>query len=407
MIYNNSANPGDLKAFDVTIDGKSVIDAVISADVYQDIFTPTWTAQVFFDDTSNLLTALPIKAGKEIKIKVKTEYGGFAGDGEKEFTMVVYRIGDKIRVNHMHQTYTVYAADPAFVANQKKRVQRSFKNKLPNEIAQTIVSEELGGACEVHDADNAVSLVIPNWSPFNAAGWLCKVGQCKGAADYCFFQTDTGKFAFKSFEKMFSSDEERIDVTFVQRPEGIKNNGDYADDFSLHVQRYAWQHFDGVSAMASGLYKSKTVSFDLINKKWDFKVFSFGDDTPEDAESKNFEESMAGEDANISFTPKHGDMFEKTKSVLDYADDWIGSRKSAVQKMDMEKLVIQIPGSIKAADWVGKNVMVDLPSEQDLEDEKLDKYRKGRYVIVAICHNIKKSAYSTNIELVKKRLEKV
>jgi hypothetical protein len=41
-----------------------------------------------------------------------------------------------------------------------------------------------------------------------------------------------------------------------------------------------------------------------------------------------------------------------------------------------------------------------------MEDEKLDKHRKGRFVIVAMCQHIGKDSYVTNVELVKKRLEK-
>mgnify|MGYP000514708945 CR=1 FL=1 len=65
-----------------------------------------------------------------------------------------------------------------------------------------------------------------------------------------------------------------------------------------------------------------------------------------------------------------------------------------------------LPGAAKSWEWLGKNVQVDLPSQTDMEDEKLDKHRKGRFVIVAMCQHIGKDAYVTNVEMVKKRLEK-
>ena len=65
-----------------------------------------------------------------------------------------------------------------------------------------------------------------------------------------------------------------------------------------------------------------------------------------------------------------------------------------------------IAGAAKSWEWLGKNVQVDLPSQTDMEGEKLDKQRKGRYVIVAMCQHIGKDAYVTNVEMVKKRLEK-
>lgn len=43
---------------------------------YMDIFNPTWTAQIFFDDTANLLMSSPIKTGSKITITgVETALG--------------------------------------------------------------------------------------------------------------------------------------------------------------------------------------------------------------------------------------------------------------------------------------------------------------------------------------------
>ena len=405
MLYQNSAAPGDVKKFQVMIDGKDVSDSVTMADVYMDIFNPTWTAQIFFDDTANLLMSLPIKTGSKITITVETALG-MEGDGEKEYRMTVYRIGDKRLISHMQQQYTVFAAHKDLIKSQKTRVRRSFNNKKPDQIVQQLISEELGGAVDApKPADNNLSLIVPNWTPFNAASWMCKVATYNNAADYCFFMADDGKYSFKSFEEMFSSDDEKKDLTFYQKPASIREGGDYPDDFTVQVLRYNWEHFDGASAQSSGMYSSTTVSFDLIGKKWEKKVFTFGEDTPADAEGKNFEDVMGGEEANISFTPKHAEMFQ-SPSVVDYTDQWIGSRKSSIQKMDMEKLVVQIAGAAKSWEWLGKNVQVDLPSQTDMEDEKLDKHRKGRFVIVAMCQHIGKDSYVTNVEFVKKRLEK-
>lgn len=405
--YLNPSHPGDLKKFQVSIDGKDISKAVIAVDVYQSVFDSTWSAQVFCEDSSDLLTTIPIKAGKEVKVKIETDFGGFKGDGEKEFKFVVYRVGDKALDNHKNQMYTIYVADKAFIENQKKRVRRIFTNMKPEDIISTLVKEELGGGTvDSHESDDNVTVVIPAWTAFNAAGWITRSALHKKAADYLFYQTDDEKFAFKSFEEIYKGDE-KVPGTFRLRYAGAWEDGNYPDDFTFDIQHYQWQHFDGMAAMSSGLYKSKTVSIDLINKQWGEKVFTYGDDTPEDLEGKNFEdEEMAGEETNISFVPKHPGMFEQGKSVGESSDEWVGSRKSAIQKMDSERLVVVVPGSAKAWEWIGKAADVELPAQEDMSGEILDKYRKGKYVVMAICHNIKKNSYMCNIELVKKRLEK-
>ena len=85
MITENPSSPGDLKKFVVMLNGNDVTASVISFDIFQDIFSPTWSAKFFFEDTMNLLATLPIKAGMEITAKIETNFGGFVGDAEKEF----------------------------------------------------------------------------------------------------------------------------------------------------------------------------------------------------------------------------------------------------------------------------------------------------------------------------------
>ena len=211
----------------------------------------------------------------------------------------------------------------------------------------------------------------------------------------------------KPFEHLYSSRSESSGIKFLQKPANFRENGDYVDDYSVAVIKFEVEHSDGVMNMASGFYKNKKLSYDIINKKWEEKEFTYGDDCPEDATNKPWKESIFEEsaDVNISFVPKHPGM-HSSPTYLDQQDVWEPSRKSAIQKMNQERLFIQIPGSVGTWKMVGKNCEFDLPSHQDIdEEEKLDKYRKGRYLVVAVAHLITKQSYITNLELVKKRLE--
>lgn len=407
MIYQNSGAAGDLKTFEVKIDGQDISDAVTSVEVFQDIYTPTWTAKVYMEDTTNLLSSIPILAGKEITIKMETDLGGMVGDGSKEFKMVVYRVADKSFENFAYQKYTVMCADRRYIDNQKKRVRRAFNRQKPEDAAGIIMGQ-MGAKVTVDNSDEAMSMLIPGWTPFQAIGWLCKVARCKKSADYCFYQVEDDGFAFKSFEKMFADDENKLDVVFKLRPANVRDeDGDFSGDYNTEFQRFEWQHFDAMAAMAAGGYRSKSVSFDVVGLKWDQHVFNYGDDCPEDAKGRNFEDVMQGDDTNVSFTPKHPGMFTNSGSVLDTADDWMGSRKSAMQKMDSERLIVQLPGGVRAWEWIGRNTRVEMPAQNAMEQDshEEDRQRSGRFVIAAICHQFRKDSYSMNIEFVKKRLD--
>lgn len=406
MIITKPARYGDLKKFTVNVDGKDVTDAVINVDIFQDVFTPTWSAQVRFNDTTNLLMTVPFKPGSVLKVDIETDNHGPA-DGEKEFEFVVYRIGEKAFQNHMQQTYTLFCASKGFLLNQGKRVSKCYSDMKATDIANNVVSEFLGGSVETKDAEDNVHVIIPNWSPFNTVAWCCKHATNKKAADYVFFQRDSDSYVMKPMEELYNSKAESCGITFYQRPAEIRKDGDYETDYSIAISHYEVEHYDGSANLASGYYKNKKLSYDMVNKKWEEKLFTYGDDCPEDAQMKSWDDSLFddAEDANVSFMPKHPGMHDKP-TYLDQQDTWEGSRKSAIQKLDQEKLFIQVPGSAGFNQFIGQNCEVDLPSQQDMDpQEKLDKYRKGKYLIVAIAHMISKAGYVVNMELVKKRLE--
>lgn len=403
---SNSANYGDLKKFQVYIGDTDVTAAVISAHVFQEIFSPTTTAIVNFLDTSNLLMTLPIRAGTRIRVEIETDMN-CAGDGEQTWEFVIYKIADKVAGMQGTLEYSVYAADEAFLINQTKRIRKSFVGKKTTDIAKNVISEAFGKDLDVDESDNTMQMIVPGWTPFHTMSWLLQTSTKDGAADYAFYQKHDGNFAFKSFERLYSDPAEYADITFQVRPANLADaKGDSLYDYSTSIGVYWFDHFDGLSNLASGFYTSKTASYDFMTKEWKTKTFKFGDDNAEDKKYLKVDSEFMLEDAesNISFIPKHSGMFANS-SYSDTADAWIASRKSSLMKFEQEKLIIQFPGTAGAAKWFAKSCDVDLPAADSMSDEEFDIQRRGRYVITHMAHMINKDTYKINAELVKKRLE--
>lgn len=408
MKFEHGINWGDLKRFSVFVNDTDITDAVVGVQVFQDIFSPTTTGIVNLLDTTNLLMSLPIRPGSSLRVEIETDLNSI-GDGEQTWEMIIYRVGDKDVSNAMSQTYSLYAAHKAFLLNQTKRIYRSYPNMSTDKIASNIISEYLNETVEAHESDTVISVVVPGWSPFFTIGWLLKTSLTENAADFSFFQQYDGTFAFKSFEKLYSSEDEYSDITFTVRPTHLKDErGDDLYDYSTAISRYHFDHFDAISNLSSGFYKNKTVTYDFIGKSWAAKSFTFGDDNAEDKKMMALDQDfmLDSDEVNISFVPKHPGLFSDSESYLDKAEMWQTSRKSSLMKFNQEKLVIQFPGSARACKWFGKSCDVDLPSQTALdEDEAFDRQRRGRYVVTAMAHMISKDTYTINAELVKKRLE--
>lgn len=404
MIYEKSAMPGDLSRFEVYIDNFDVTEAVTSVIIFQDIFSPTWTAAISMNDTNNMIMNVPIKPGSFVSISVKTEFKSETDD-EKTFNFIIYGIEDRKFQNALHQTYTIKCVSPDFIKNQGLRVQQSFKNMSPDQICSQIISEKIGGSVDTDSADNQVSIIISNVSPFTAAHQLCKVAICNGAADMVFFMKDEGQYAMKSIEQMYKK--EHL-FKFIIRPAHKRNDaGNLEEDFTLCITDYYFDHYDAMSNISSGLYASKLVQFDFISKTWNEDIFKYGDDVGEDDAKKPWDGSLFEKpEANITFLPKHPKLADEGETVFDSAQKWSGSRLSSMMKLEQDKLIIQLPGGLKGWKALGETVKIDLPSQQDYQkDEIFDKQFKGKYLVVAISHYFGKHSYFINYELIKKRHE--
>lgn len=411
-VLENAANYGDLKKFSVTLDDYDISQGVNEVRIFQDIFTPCWTGSATIDDTVNWLMRIPIKLGAKVSVTLQTELNG-PGDGEKTFNFLVYAITDRKIYSGNHQGYVLLLANEDFMINQKRRVSRSYNQVKPTDAVSDIISQNfpdssLGG---IDNADNSVSTIIPNISPFNAIAWFCKQATCNNAADYVFFQADENVYTMKSMENLYASANNSCGITFTQYPAGLKDdNGNPLYDYSVSMSRFDVKHFDGMANLSAGMYKNKKVSFDFVGHTWSEKVFTYGDDCKADAQYKSWTTDFFddAEDSNITFMPKHPGMADSGPSYLDNQDTWEPSRKTAFMKLEQEKLTFQVPGSVGFWQCIGKNCTVNLPSHQDVDTgNPLDKYRKGNYLISAIGHIVGKASYVCNFECLKKRMEAV
>lgn len=406
-VSKNTGDYGDLKKFQVWLDDTDISSMVYSAHVFQELFSPTTTAIININDTTNLITSMPIQAGKRVRIIIESDNNA-AGDGEQEWEMVVYKIGDKSSTQQNNLTYSLFAADKAFLKNQTKRLQKSFTNQKTSDIIQSVVSEAFGGSVDANPSDSSINLIIPGQTPFYAISHLLEISLNNGAADYVFFQNADASFSFKSFEKLYSDSSEDSGITFTSRPCQIDGPGNSKYDYTLNIGSYAFQHFDALSNIQTGFYSSKTFSFDFLSKVQKESKFKYGDDNSSDKSALSVDDSLLtdSEDATVTFVAKNSKLFENGKAYSDDADTQMPSRKSSLMKFEQNKIIFQIPGSAGAAKWFGKSVTIDLPSSNSLDsDEPIDKRLRGKYLITNMAHMINKDRYMINIEACKKRLE--
>ena len=402
MLNERSANPGDLAKLEVTIDGKDVSAACYDAQLYFDLVGGLWSAKLFFEDSMNLLTAIPITSGKKVKIKAATNFDG-VGDDEKTFEYEVFSVTDKQADNHMTYSYTVNCASQAFVTDQKTRVSKSF-NGSAGDAVQSVVSDKLGASIrETRPSEGSVCFIASNWTPLDTTAWASKWATYKGVADFMLFQVDNNQFDFLPISFMYEHRSREVpNFTFIQRPAGMKENGEVSaerDPAKLFTE-YQFAHFDAVRASLNGYFASTNVSFDFVAKKWKEDVYT-------NPEAEGAEGGFAGSElANTTFFPVSNKLFGGGGNPYDAVKDWSGSRRAQLMRLEREKLLLQTAANIGAWKWLGRTVKVDLPAMEDMTSEEFDKPRRGKYLVTAISLMLNKADAATNYELAKIRLEK-
>lgn len=381
---------GGLRTFRVVIENMDVTDAVIGVKVFQSILEPSWTAQVFFQDSADLMNTIPIVSGSKIKIMFETRHG-VETDMKKEFKFVIYRVGDKNMQNQKNMMYTAYCASKEFVTNLTTRVSRNFKNTKMTDAIRQVCKEVfpdiniVGTPC-----DNNANLIIPNWTPFNSIGWMMKMSHSASVADYLFYQTDDEEYTLDTintiFKKTATTNSLRVrPANVTQDPNDVYN-----------IFKYNYEYADASANLATGYYGNTLKTFDFRTKKMDVNVYKTKEKKNWTTAFDNAEQSM------VTFKAKAKGVNGDSSSPSDDANIWLQSRFASLLSIEQIRLIAQTAGSVGTYKWLGKCVNVDVPNQSTLNDSPTDQKSKGSYLVRSIVHSIDRQTYVTNFELVKR-----
>lgn len=381
---------GSMRTFRVVIENFDVTDAVIGCDIFQSILEPTWTAQVFFQDSADLMSTIPIVSGSKIKIMIETKHG-VETDAKKEFQFVIYRIGDKNMQNQKNMMYTAYCASKEFVTNLTTRISRNFKNTKMTDAMRQVCGDVFPDANIVATScDNNANLIIPNWTPFNSLGWMMKMAHSGGVADYLFYQTEDTEYTVDTINNLFKKS--ASPSVLRVRPSNI--NPELNDVYN--IIKYQYEYGDASANLATGYYGNTLKSFDFRTKTMDVNVYKT-------SQQKNW--SSAFDDASnskVSFKAKSKGVNGDAGSPADDANIWMQSRLASLLAIEQIRLLAQTSGSVGTYKWLGKCINVDVPNQSTLNEMPNDIRSKGSYLVRAVVHHIDRQTYTNNFELVKR-----
>lgn len=405
---NNNVQIGNYKKFRVDIDGVEYTPLVNETDIFQEIYSPTWSASITLIDAVNSQVVNALTVGSTVSIKLETDAPlPCGGSSDKTFDFIIQSVSDKVLIKKNVYGYVLKLVTKETLDDLKKRISKSYQSKSPQVIVSSILSDSGIGSLSDKSTDaNTYSVIIPNWTPFTAINWVSKFSKgSSSGADWVFYQSDKGKFKFKSIEDMFN---DSSGMKFIHSESNYRKESHKEDDDSfVKIQKYNFiTQLDGIKNLVMGFFGNTTLAHDIINKKLVETQYKYSEDNSQDATKKPFKgTAFDSEKGSIMYATLHDGLTEKAISPHETSAEWVGSRRSNIMKHDTNRLAIQVAGATCIWEALGKTVQIDLPSHEDITKDKLDKYYKGNYLVTAIRHRVVGKEYMMILELSKKRLE--
>ena len=389
-VRRSNVKPNEYKSYSVKINGEDVSSLISLIDIYQDIFTPNWTASIVLLDAINIQNTLDVAVGNTVKISMESDTP--TCKKSKSFEFILHSISNKILVKKNIYGYVLECVMEDVITDIKTRIQRSYKKKKSEEIVKDIIRNDLGGNVQTGNTDEKYDVIIPNMTPITAINYVANFTQKSGKeSDWVFFQDDKGSYQFKSLEEMFKDDSGR---RLIHGEANYRSQGnsliENPDDF-IKMQKYSFEsQFDGMKNLVNGFFGNKVIAHDIINKNIITKEFNYSQDNSSDKTNKPYTGSHFDDatDSAISYMTLHEGMTSETKSFHENHDKWEGSRRSSIHKLDTNRLLVEVAGETCWWKTIGKKITVELPAQEDKSGESSDKYYKGTYIVLAIKHTI-------------------
>lgn len=420
-----------LKAASIITGSGSAVDIRLIIDelnLYEDIFSSTMTGNIVLHDTSNLVNTLPITGFDYAVIE-------FAKPSSSEIYSKVFRIykmTDRQRINAQTETYILHLCSEESILNESTRVSKSYVSQTIDAIIRDIafsflkINPDKFSDSHITSTSERHSIVIPNWRPFFAINWLCRMARSSSysSPSFVFFEDRDG-FHFTSIE-LLSQQEPTKSILISPRNLGVEQDTRESDLEITMKTAYEWEMpygFDIVQNIDSGMYAGSLISVDPIRQRIlntdisSKKVFNnmkhlntnslltdlkTRKNTTPDQDTQSFLRvypTTLGHD-----TLEYGNI--KGTMLPNNVEQWLIQRNMYFSTLHSSKINVSMPGdtSLRA----GQVVDAKFPAYilQDQTEKELDELYSGKYIITAVRHSMNQRTHVCYLELAKESAKK-
>ena len=388
---------------------------VVEINLFEDIFSTSFTGNIILVDTLNLIEKLPILGQEYIELKCSTPQVNPTKESVIEKRFILHSIVTREDISAGAQAYSLDIATEDSIRNLKTRVSKSYTDSIDN-IVTDVLKNQLGSSQDLNigPTSGIRKIVSPNVHPYTLINMLKKEAVANMGLNlpphFLFFENKNG-LNFISLESLY------MKGTVAKLHAGDKDGDEFTSQSAYHKDdtkiaqsnKRILSHSFGANNdltvnIVGGMLGSNLITHDIYNKSYKnynydyFRDFNKHERVEPNAKPIYNEQIMSNKDfgsfanSNIKVHPTCGLVNDKQH----YGDgdlrasrpqDWILERQAKVCELNNGGIInISMNGETHMT--VGDIVHINIPITGEDHDGHEIEHTSGNYLISKLRHSI-------------------
>jgi len=412
---------------------------VAKLNIYEDLFSPTITAQVLVvvaggaqDNEGNRLgtvyNGLPIRGGERVKIIISPNYDG--NESLNFDTPETYLYVSNVSRQYSDEAKEIFTLDLVSreaITNETSRVVKRYKKEtLISDHVQNIVKNQLASSIPDENIDptmNKYGFIGNLKKPFQVLVWLASKSQPaieNSLPGYFFYQTRKG-FNFRSIDSLIKLGKIKAkqDARFQYFEVNFTPSSKISNSGNQHILQYnILQNNDLITKLTLGQFASHIMEFDpwtgqfTTEQQGKFTLNEYTKETINMGESPEYTKEVPKlltdeTNQNLGSLPSRMITMVADRGLLD--DDPTLAKNSEPVRWQREayfryqllftqilNMVVPLNTRLVAGDLIKVNFLT-----ADIEAKERDRQQSGYYMIKSLCHHFDPNQSLTSMTLIR------
>jgi hypothetical protein len=409
-------------AGDVSIDKVKIITSdgfyqdsaaqVINIQYYEDLFSPFISGSLIIKDSLDLVNLFPFVGEEFVELEITTPA---LQNGAIKGRYYIYKLSDRELIGDNVVVYQLHFISVEAVIDLNKKVSKVYTGNVANTI-KSIVADKTDGLQSdkkvyAEETTRDAKFISNFWSPVKCINHLTELAVNRNSSpSYVFFENRDG-FYFVSLDSLYASDVYQ-DFTFDKYTRDDLGNGKTVrnpqEDFKRITSVSIPVGFDYMDRIRSGAFASKSISYDLTNKKYNVRNYNMFEKFNKQNHLNKYaiasDRAIFRSNSLLVNYPRALNTFSGFGDTTNYKT--FQERISLLKQAESNKIEIVVPGRTDYT--VGQKVSVTLNKVEPVSKDDIDttdKMFSGFYLVSAINHYITRESHECNMELIKDSLQ--